>query len=156
MRPAGPSIRQEGTGKFEFLFVVALIGILGGALMARLIGIERESERTEVDLTVRNMRVGLSLAVGERMMRGRDDSLPELLAANPVSFLGWEPRGYENENGDGAVPGEWYFDPKTRTLAYYPRQPEAFDGRQRLRWKLAAQGSLKGRIVGMRLESLPD
>lgn len=147
---------QRGIGKFEFLVLVAVIGALAAVLLDRLAAMEREAERVEVDLTVRNIRVGLRLAVGERLMRGQEDRMGELLAANPVGFLGRLPRGYAEDPGAAARPGAWRFDPATRMLAYRPRQPEAFGNLTELRWRLDAQGARGGRIVGIRLESLPD
>lgn len=146
----------HGAGKFEFLVVVALFGVLAMALLDRLVELERTAERTEVDLTERNMRVGLQLAIGEDLMRGREDRLPALLETNPVSFLGRLPRGYLGDGGAPDGPGTWRFDAERRILAYRPRQPEAFGGRTELSWKMASQGSLGGRIVGIRLERLPD
>lgn len=153
LRPA-PS-RQEGIGKLEFLLLVAVIGVLAHALLDRLVELEREGERTEVDLAVRNMGVGLRLAVGERLMRGQEDRLPELLEANPVSFLGRLPRGYA-AGGEEPGAGSWRFDPATRVLSYRPRQPEAFGGHPELRWKMDAQGLIAGRVAGIQLKRLPD
>ena len=148
--------RQRGRSKFEFLLGIVIFGVLASMLLARLIGIEEEAARTEIELTVRNMRVGLQLAVGERLMRGQEDRLVELLAADPAQFLGWQPPGYAQGNGNAAAPGSWRFDPAMRELAYRPRQPAAFDGRDLLKWRVAAQGVIGGRIVGIRLETLPN
>ena len=148
--------KHRGRSKLEFLVIVALFGILAAALLDRLTGIEQAAERTEIELTVRNMRVGLQRAIGERLMRGEEHRLAELVDANPVGFLGWLPQGYRGEAAAPGGPGTWRFDPATHALAYRPRQPEAFGGRTELRWKLASQGSVGGRIAGMRLESQPN
>lgn len=143
----------RGGGKFEFLLVVALFGILAAALLDRLVGIEQAAERTEVDLTLRNMRVGLQLAVGERLMRGQEHRLAELVDTNPVGLLGRLPAGYRGETAISAGPGTWNFDPASHTLAYRPRQPEVFGGRAELRWRIVAQAARDGRIQGIALES---
>lgn len=149
--------KQNGVGKFEFLLLVAVIGLFASSLQDRLVAIERDAERTEVSLTIRNIQVGLRLAVGERLMRGQEDRLVELLDANPVSFLGRLPRGYAEElSGSADSTGTWHFDRATRILAYRPRLPEAFDGQTELRWKMASQGTIGGRIAGIRLESLTN
>ena len=147
---------RRGGGKFEFLLVVALFGVLAFALLNRLADVEQEAERTEVSLTERNIRVGLLLAVGEDVMGGREDRLAELLAANPVQFLGRTPRGYLGETGLPGGPGTWRFDPATRVLAYRPRQAEAFGGRQELRWRIQSRVLPDGRVAGIRLENLSD
>lgn len=143
--------RQRGIGKFEFAFLVALIGILALALLVRLQRVEESAERLEVNLTVRNIGVGLQWAIGERMMHGEDHRLGELLDADPVMLLGHRPQRY----GDApAGPGSWWFDAQTRTLGYQPRQPSAFGGQARLYWRIVAQGTLGGRVVGLRLVPL--
>lgn len=135
---------QSGVSKFEFALVVAIIGILGGLLMHRLTEVEAAAERLQVDLTVRHMRVGLSLAIGERIMQGREDSLAELLERSPAEFLG----------GAGLADG-WRYDPSNRRLSYRPRQPEAFEGREELQWRLTAAGRAGGRVMGLRLVLVP-
>lgn len=144
---------SRGVGKLEFLVLVAVIGIAAQILLERLEGLELETERTEVDLTIRNIGIGIRLAVGEKLMRGQEDRLPELLQANPIAFLGRVPRDYGGEGSDGGGPGSWHYDPDRRQLVYRPRQPEAFGGRDELRWQTRSQGKLAGRIAGIRLES---
>lgn len=147
---------QRGFDKFEFLVIVAIAGVAALVLLDRLLGMERESERTEVMLTIRNIRVGLQLAVGEYLMRDQEDRLPEILEADPTVFLGRLPRGYTATDNVAQDPGSWGFNPASRVLSYRPRQPEAFGGATELRWKLAGQRSSYGRMVGIRLESLPN
>jgi hypothetical protein len=155
-RRALRGLAQRGIGKFEFAIVVALIGVLAAALLARLAQVEREAERLEVELTVRNIRVGLQLAVGERLMRGEEDRLAELLAMSPVRFLGRVPANYAERPDPSAKPGSWRYDPAARRLEYRPRQPEAFGGRTSLRWRLEAAAVRGGRLTGLRLaEEVP-
>ncbi|GEM_PF-1139776 len=147
----------QGSGKLEFFILLTAIGIVAGILLDRLIQIEREAERTEVSLSVRNMRVGLRLAVGERIMRGQEDRMAELLAANPLDFLG-DPLGRPLAGiaaaGQALEFGRWRFDRSSGVLTYRPRQPEAFDGRAELCWKVASLGTQHGRMVGIGLENL--
>lgn len=142
----------RGINKFEFALVAALLGILAAVLLDRLIDIQVEAERLEVSLTVRNMRTGLQLAIGERLMQGRDNTLGELLAANPVEFLDRHPSGYEGESASPGAAGSWRFDPDKRVLEYRPRRQEAFGGRAALRWRLVAKGVAGTRVQGLRLE----
>lgn len=145
--------KQKGAGKFEFAIVVAVFGILAAALLVRLNEIEAEAERTEVDLTVRNIRVGIQLAIGERIMRGEEESLDEITGASPLDFLGHKPRGY----GDGRVaevPGQWAYDPVRRELSYMPRSPSAFNGAYELRWRYLARTNPAGKASGAALVEL--
>lgn len=132
--------RQTGASKLEFSLVVTLVAILGGLLLNRLVALEAGTERLAVDLTVRNLRVGLALAKGERIMAGREDRLAELLDWNPAAFLGRPDLG----------PG-WHYDPASRLLSYRPRQPEAFAGRSELHWRLTAVVRPGGRIERLQL-----
>ena len=71
--------RQRGTNKFEFALTVGIFAVLATALLVRLNAIQEEAERTEVNLTLRNIRVGIQLAIGERIMRGEEDRILSLI-----------------------------------------------------------------------------
>ncbi len=137
----------RGLGKLEFAVVLAVFGILAGALLNRLIAIEHETEQLEVALTIRHVHVGLKLAIGEKIMRGREAEIPALLDKNPLEFLG-------DTKVDAGETAHWRFDRDQRLLTYQPRQPEAFDGRTELRWKFAGHRDELGRMVGLGLEPL--
>jgi hypothetical protein len=149
-------MRASGRGKLEFAVAVFLFGIFAAALLNRLIGIEQAAERTEVDLTIRNLRVGLQLAVGEMLMRGEENRLPELIDRNPISFLGRAPRGYEDGISGPESTARWKYDEKSRMLSYEPLQSAAFDGRTELRWRIRADWAANGRIRSVRLENVVD
>jgi hypothetical protein len=140
----------RGATKLEFLVVLIVFGILAALLLERLVAVEHETERLEVDLTLRHIDIGLKLAVGERIMRGEEARIAELAVANPLDFLERSPR----EAADIARAGRWRYDAAKRVLSYRPRQPAAFGGRARLEWRLASQADALGRTVGLRLEPL--
>jgi len=140
---------QHGFGKFEFAVVLVIFGILAGALVSRLIAIEHETEQLEVALTIRHINVGLKLAIGEKIMRGREAEIPALLEKNPLDFLG----DSKEKVGAGGT-ANWWFDPGQRLLIYHPRQPEAFDERAELRWQFTGHRDELNRMVGLRLEAL--
>lgn len=142
--------RQRGLSKFEFAVVLALLGILATLLLDRLIEVEREAERLEVALTLRHIDIGLKLAIGERLMRGGEGRIAALLDANPLDFLD----GMKKKVGAGGTAGDWQYDPASRILVYWPRQPEAFAGRTQLAWRFTGHTDELGRTVGLRLEPL--
>lgn len=142
--------RQRGLGKFEFVVVVALIGILAAVLLDRLNELEREAERLEVELALRNLRLGLKLALSEKVIRGEEAHIAELLDADPLSWLGVAPV----EVGAGKTAARWQYDAASRVLRYRPRQPEAFAGRAELAWRLAPIRDEAGRTLGITLETL--
>lgn len=144
---------QRGASKFEFALTVAIFGVLAAVLLARLNAIQAEAERTEVDLTVRNIRVGIQLAIGERIMRGEEQRIGEVAQASPVDFLGHRPRGFTDDTVSQAA-GQWSYDPVRRELAYLPRLPEAFADATELRWRYVARLDSSGRTVGASLVRL--
>jgi type II secretory pathway pseudopilin PulG len=144
---------QRGASKFEFAVTVAIFGVLAVALLVRLNAIQAEAERTEVDLTVRNIRVGIQLAIGERIMRGDEGRIIEVVEANPIDFLGHKPRGF-SAGRTAEVAGQWAYDPIRRELSYVPRLPEAFADARELRWRYVARLDLSGKAVGASLVGL--
>lgn len=144
---------QRGASKFEFALVVAILGVLATVLMARLNTIQIEAERTAVDLTLRNIRIGIQLAIGERIMHGQEDRIDEVAQASPVDFLGHRPRDF-NAGRVPEVAGQWAYDPGRRELAYLPRLPGAFSGATKLRWSYVARVDTSGRTIGASLVGL--
>ena len=144
---------QRGASKLEFAVTVAILAVLATALLVRLNALQVEVERTEVDLTLRNIRVGLQLAIGERIMRGEEARIGEVAQASPVDFLGHRPRGF-SEGSFPQAPGQWAYDPVRRELAYQPRLPRAFADATELRWRYVARVDPAGRTVGVALVGL--
>jgi type II secretory pathway pseudopilin PulG len=142
--------RQRGANKFEFAVTVAIFGVLATALLTRLDTIQAEAERTEVDLTVRNIRVGIQLAIGERIMRGEEYRISEVAAASPIDFLGRRPRGF-TEGRVAETAGQWAYDPVRRELSYLPRLPQAFADARELRWRYLARADASGKVIGVSL-----
>ncbi len=145
--------RQGSASKFEFAVTVAIFGVLAAALLVRLDAIQAEAERTEVNLTVRNIRVGIQLAIGERIMQGEEHRIIEVAQASPVDFLGHRPRGF-NDGPVAEASGQWAYDPVRRELSYLPRLPEAFAGATELRWRYVPRLDSSGRTVGASLVAL--
>ncbi len=144
---------QRGIGKFEFAIVVIIIGVASLLLAERLNHIEMEVERTEVDLTIRNIRAGIQLAVGEHVMHGEDARVAEITDASPVAFLGDLPRGFRVGAPYPEAAGEWTYNATRRELAYRPRLPEAFEGREELRWRYERRVAPDGRFLGPLLKA---
>ncbi|MBS3936041.1 MAG: prepilin-type N-terminal cleavage/methylation domain-containing protein [Sulfuritalea sp.] len=136
----------RGFSLLELVVVVAVIAVLAAVLLDRLIALEREAERTEVALTLRNLQTGMQLAVGAQIVRGREAELHALLEKNPIEFLGIPV-------GAGGT-ARWSYDPGQRVLAYVPRQPAAFGGQTQLRWRYVGRQDAHGRVVGLRIEAL--
>ena len=140
---------QQGLSKFELAVVLAMLALLSAALLGRLAEVERESERLEVSLAIRNMRTGLKLAVGERVMHGEEFRIAELLDENPLNFL--DTQQIVGASGTASQPGEWAYSPVSRVLSYQPRQPEAFEDRELLTWRMEGSKDSLGRMLDLHL-----
>jgi type II secretory pathway pseudopilin PulG len=149
--------RQRGLNRFEFAVTVAIFGVLGTALLLRINAIQEDVERTEVDLALRNIRVGIQLAIGERIMRGEEGRIAEVAAGSPIDFATDQAGARPPSFAAGRVPehpGQWAYDPYRRELAYQPRMPGAFADARELRWRYVARVDAAGRTVGVSLVGL--
>ena len=127
---------------FELGVILVVFGVLAWTLLDRLNEIELEAERLQVSLTVRHIRIGIQLAVGEKLMAGEEDRLPELLQASPFDYLGRPPEG------------DWHYDAAQRRLTYRSKKPEAFDGKEELNWRLEGVWQPNGRMAAVRLAEI--
>jgi hypothetical protein len=132
--------------------VLVIIGVLAHILLDRLTTLEQETERLEVELTVRHINTGIKLAVGERIMHGQESGIANLIDENPLSFLGQPAKVGAGETA--STLDSWHYEPDSRTLTYRPRQPESFGGRDLLRWRYTSHTDELERTVGLRLEAL--
>jgi len=151
----GASVRRQKLGLtlLEFAIWAAIVAVLSGLFLGAVLYYEELGEKTEVELTILNIRSGLRYQVAERMFRGRMNELAALSTANPVQWLERPPADYEGERRDaqdGSIgKGRWYFDIDGRELRYRPRlrdhlSPEA----KFLRWRVVPiYGSGKRRAV---------
>ncbi len=152
MRRAWPA-RIIGTSKLQFAVAVGIFGLLAAILLVRLEAVEAEAERTAVDLTLRNIRVGLQMSVGERIIQGEEHRIADILAANPLDFLASSPSS-DGVAGSTSAMGAWTYDMRIRELRYHPRQARAFDDATRLRWRLVPRIDSAGRTVGVGLDEV--
>ncbi len=139
-----------------------VISLLALWLLQALEETEVRAEALMVELTERNMRTGLALAMGEALLHGREREIASWAGANPVRWLGHEPQGYRGECGRPAQElgeGEWCFDRERRELVYRPRhdirrQPgQGAGGKDVLRWRVVAtQPAGRGLDAGLRVE----
>lgn len=138
---------SHGFSKLEFAVAVAVLGLLAPVLLLRLNAIQTEAERTEVDITVRNIRAGIRMAESERILRGEENRIIEIVQANPIDFLARSPDG--TAGASVADPSaQWNFDAARRELVYRPRSPDAFGGATELRWRYVARVDSAGRTIG--------
>ncbi len=127
---------------------------------------QERAEKLMVELTIRNARTGMQLAMGEALMQRREREIAAWVGSNPVRWVGNPPEGYRGEcsaqEARDLPAGAWCFERERRELAYRPRKAahlrivSAVGGRDEglLRWRVgrAAEGVAAGGFVGLRVE----
>ncbi len=152
---------------FQGAVLFVLVGALAIGLLSALSDARESAEKLVVELSIRNMRTGMQLAMGEALMQQREGEMATWAGRNPITWLGSKPDGYL-----GACPvagrqflpgGAWCFDYERRELVYRPRSikhlralPEG-GGRAcgQLSWRVAraSENTARGGLVGLRLEA---
>ena len=152
---------------FQWAVLFVLLGSLSMGLLSALDDAKERAEKQVVELTLRNMRTGMQLAMGEALMHQRVQEIATWVGGNPVSWLGTPPVGYRGECSAGASRslsgGEWCFERASRELVYRPnsvdhlRNSSAEKDSQcgQLRWRVARglEGAPSAGFVGLRIES---
>lgn len=148
---------------------VMVLLILGGLALILLSALDEMKERAEkqlVELTIRNMRTGLQLAMAEALMHQQASGIAEWAGSNPVRWLGSLPDGYRGEcsaaQRKALSGGEWCFEQERRELVYRLRHdghlspPVDEAGRvcADLSWRVAglSESGKKDGFVGLRLK----
>lgn len=144
--------------------VLVLFGALALGLLWALGDIKERAEKQVVDLTLRNMRTGMQLAMGEALMHQKAGEIESWFGSNPVRWLDTPPPGYRGEcsadESRALADGEWCFERVSRELVFRPTKvdhlrvlPEAGPCAQ-LRWRVArvSAGGAGGGLVGLRIE----
>ncbi len=147
--------------------VLVLLGALALGLLWALDDASERAERQVVELTLRNMRTGMQLAMGEALMRQREGEIASWAGSNPVHWLAAPPAGYRGEcsadESRDLSGGEWCFERASRQLAYRPRHGDRLrapeDGKarpcDRLHWIVAhaPERAESAGFAGLRIEA---
>jgi len=138
---SGPRL-QRGVTWVEFAVRAAIVGIVATVLSTIALYYLELGEKTEVQLTIMNMRSGLRQQIAERLFQGRTSELATLAGANPMQWLERPPENYGGElrSADAERLGgaRWYFDVERRELRYRPRlRGHLNPDLQVLRWRVA-------------------
>lgn len=154
-----------GSRWFQWSVVCLVTGMLVLGLLSALKEVEARAERQMVDLTIRNMRTGMQLAMGEALMHQREGEIAGWARSNPVRWLESTPVGYRgvcSKAVKGLAGGEWCFDDDRRVLIYKPRRIEylrtvnggAVGQCERLMWRVVrgAGKVVQSGFVGLRVE----
>ncbi len=113
--------QQSGFSVFELVAAIAIMGVLGGMLLQRMLYLQEYAEMTAMDLTVANLRTGLRYKTGDLLIRGKVSEIATLSDENPVNWLQDHPENYLGEfdlKPDADLRGKWYFDKTRHEMVY--------------------------------------
>lgn len=135
-----------GYSLFELLVVIALISILAGVLLDRILRYQEYAEKTAMEQTVVTLRSALNLQLADYLVRGRWQDVGKLVKSNPMDWLERKPDNYlgefTNPRPGEISPGSWYFDLKDHVLVYQVNSERHFvadeAGRKRVRFRVSA------------------
>ena len=117
--------RERITTWMEYGVAAAIIGVAAAVLLGAALYYQELGEKTEVELTLLNIRAGIRYQVADRMINGRMNELAALEGSNPVRWLERPPRNYVGERRAADLEevdrGQWCFDPDRKELRYRPR-----------------------------------
>lgn len=130
-------LRQNGFTLFEFAIVIAIMAVLGGAMISRTYttnkdgevetgqqsqGYQAQAERAQVATILGALRSALHLRVSKMLTTGQERMIPGLVDENPFRWLAEVPSNYIGEYFSPKttdLPLEsWYYDKKNKTLVY--------------------------------------
>jgi general secretion pathway protein G len=120
----------RGISLLEFVLAVALIALISGVLLGRVLSLINQSERVAFVHTTRLIESALVLEAAERVARGESASLSSLAGSNPMKLLFEPPGNYLGTLAEiGFEPDthrSWYFDEQQNYLVYLPGPLSSF------------------------------
>ena len=139
---SNPGLRQRGFSLLELVVVIALISVLIGVALDRLVPWIDDAERVAVMRLEGELRSALMLEAAKQLARGDREALAALDGSNPMSLLVEQPGSYLGEYnatfGMKVPQRSWIFDRDRRELVYHPGGPKVTKGeRLALRAELA-------------------
>ena len=117
---------------FQAAVVFLILGVLALVLLRALNEVEEQAERQMVELMLRNMRTGMQYAMGEALMRQRENEIAAWAGGDPTRWLEVPPQGYRGEcsveERRNLPEGAWCFERDSRQLVYRPRDTKRLRG----------------------------
>ncbi|WP_020652177.1 hypothetical protein [Massilia niastensis] len=125
--------RAGGATRFEFAVCAALVALLAGMLLLRLLDYRVQSERTAAYHVVGALRTALAARAAQAPTRA---SLAALAQENPIRWLDRKPVNYLGEYYTPDLAelekGAWFFDRSDRSINYLLRSDTFSSGSSKL------------------------
>ncbi|MES2126214.1 MAG: type II secretion system protein [Pseudomonadota bacterium] len=112
----------RGFTLFEMAVALAIIGILAGTLLSRVLYYQEQAELTAVEQVAGAVRSALTLRAAKLYMHNDEANLRKIVSQNPMNLLAQKPANYLGEYYSPQIKemptGNWYFDPGKQVLVY--------------------------------------
>lgn len=111
--------------------MIVIVAMLAVVLIARLLAILADAERTSMETVVGALRSAIGMTVAEAIVTQDVRGLAALEGSNPMKRLAQVPSNYlgafDNPEPASYEDGNWYFDNKAGELVYLVRHRERFN-----------------------------
>src|SRR5262249_52746526 len=114
--------RTRGFSLVELAVALALIAVLVGVLLERTLYYQEIAEKASMEQVAADLRSSVNLRAAELILENRFAELDALVLKNPFDLLVRKPQNYlgvlEGAPPEGAAPGNWYFDKRSKEVVY--------------------------------------
>lgn len=107
--------------RLELAGAVILIGIFISVFVQRVMLLTVAAEAASLNLTIRNLRTGITLFVSEQLLEGRTDHIADLVESDPFNLMqtSYDYGGAKTTAEIAAAkPGQWFYDRDRHELVY--------------------------------------
>lgn len=125
-----PARSVRGFALFELAVAAAVVSVLAGVLLNRLVAYAGESELVAAKQLIGTLRTALAVRSAQAISRDGQAGLLAVAHENPMNWLLERPENYLGEYyspEESELPrGNWYFDKASRTLVYLSASSKSF------------------------------
>jgi prepilin-type N-terminal cleavage/methylation domain-containing protein len=112
----------RGFSLIELVVALALVAIFAGVLLDRAVYYQELAEKASMEQVAADLRSSVNLRTAELALENRFAELDALVLKNPFDLLVRKPQNYlgvlEEPPADRVIPGNWYFDNKSKEVVY--------------------------------------
>ena len=109
-----------GHSLLELIIAVAIIGVLAGIAMDRVLFYQERAEKAAMESTLALVKMSLQMRLAELIVANRQQLAVDLEQENPMKLLDPPPGNYAGSYITPARGGSWYYADKERELVYVP------------------------------------